>query len=82
MTKVLVLIVLSAALLGVTKAEQFSTNSQGVAATRPADFVVAGTVVARVLDDGRCDIKAATLTPQQAKDLRSWIKDNFVDPIP
>lgn len=47
-------------------------------AAKPAPFVANGKDVALVTPDGNMALVGATLTPDQAADLRKWIKQTFM----
>lgn len=62
-----------------TPAEKYAGKMANAIETKPGDFTVLGQVVAFVTPDGRCRFMAGDLTPQEARALRDWIKDKFID---
>lgn len=62
-----------------TMAERYASKMTGAIQMKPADFVVAGQVVAFVTPDGRCRLMPRDLTAKEANDLSAWIKDKFID---
>lgn len=60
-------------------AEKYASDCNAALAQKPAPFTVGTTNVAMVNPDGNMQIVTSTLTIQQAKDLRAWIKATFID---
>lgn len=67
--------------MSVTPAEKFATKMASAIETKPADFVAVGSVAAFVTPDGRCRLMARDLTPDDARRLRDWIKEKFIDGV-
>lgn len=63
----------------VTPAEKYATKMAGAVQTKPDDFVVLGQVAAFVTTDGKCRLMPRELTAAEARELRDWIKDKFID---
>lgn len=64
-----------------TAAQNYASNCQTAEAAKPAAFQVNGHNVAVVCADGTLMIYSYTLNTDQAKSLRQWIKQNFVDEV-
>lgn len=64
-----------------TPAEKYASDCAAATAVRPASFKVGSADIAWVNPEGNLQLVAHPLTPQQAKDLRTWIKTTFVDDI-
>ncbi len=65
-----------------TAAEKFSVQISTATTTRPTAFKIPALGdVAWVNPDGNMQLTAVYLTPTQAKDLRIWIKANFIDEV-
>lgn len=63
----------------VTPAEKYAADCAAANAAKPAVFTVGDTEVAWVNPEGNMQLVARPLTPQQAKDLRAWIKATFIE---
>ncbi len=64
-----------------TVAETYAGKWTEAIQVKPAPFVVDGREVAVVTPEGNMAlISGAALRPDAAKDLRAWIKTNFMSP--
>lgn len=63
-----------------TQAEVYAEKIAEAMTAKPVSFLADGKEVATVTADGRMAVVSATLSVADAKDLRSWIKTNFVSP--
>lgn len=64
-----------------TPAEKYAADCAAANAAKPAVFTVDNADVAWVNPEGNMQLVARPLTPQQAKELRAWIKATFIEDL-